>query len=231
MSRPLDIVVPVLNEAPTLDAFHARVQRLGYAAALIFVDNGSTDGTLERLAGHPEVRVIEHGVDRGYGASVRDGIAASDGEKIVIIDADLEYPPEAIPALLAALDRSAVVYCSRFRGERPPDMPLFRRFGNWLMSHVYNLLFHQRTTDLYTGMKGLRRSALDLGSLRQDGFEHGAEIAALIACSGLQIDELAVDYAPRQHGRSKMRHLPEAAKLVYWVFAYWWRSRGFRTHR
>ena len=99
VTRALDIVVPIRNEVDSIDEFHARVERLGLADALIFVDNASTDGTLERLAACPRVRVIRHATDEGWGASMRDGIAASDGELIVIIDADLEYPPEAIPRL------------------------------------------------------------------------------------------------------------------------------------
>jgi glycosyltransferase involved in cell wall biosynthesis len=223
MARPVDIVVPVFNEAGSIDEFIARVERIGLRDALIFVDNASTDGTLERLARHP-VRVLRHATNLGYGASVRDGIAASDGEKVVILDADLEFPPEAVPELLQALDRHAVVYCSRFRGATPPPMPRFRRFGNALASRLYNLLYGQHTTDVYTGMKGLRRRALPLHALRRNGFVHGAEIAALIAFSGQQIAEIAVDFAPRQGGRSKMRHIPETVKLLASLVGYWLRG-------
>lgn len=224
MPAGVDIVVPVLNEAANIDEFHRRVERLGLADSLIFVDNGSTDGTLERLARYPEVRVIRHATNLGYGTSLCDGIAAGTGERVVIIDADLEYPPEGIPALLAALERSPVVYCSRFCGGQPVAMPRARRFGNLLLSRGYNLLFHQRITDLYTGMKGLRRSALDLSGMRRAGFEHCVEIAALIAHSGLCIDEIAVEYRARRHGRSKMRHVRETLKLLFYLALY--RIRG-----
>jgi len=224
VTRALDIVVPIRNEVDSIDEFHARVERLGLADALIFVDNASTDGTLERLAACPRVRVIRHATDEGWGASMRDGIAASDGELIVIIDADLEYPPEAIPRLLEALREHPVVYCSRFRGARPPDMPLFRRLGNAWLSRLYNVLFHQHVTDFATGMKGLRRGALPLERLRRKGFEHGAEIAALVALSGHRIEEIAVEYAPRRRGRSKMRHFRETMKVVCYLL--WYRLRG-----
>ncbi len=214
MTRPVDIIVPILDEVACVDELIARVDRLGLASALIFVDNGSTDGTLERLAHYPHVRVIRHAVDEGYGASIRDGIAASDGEKIVIIDADLEYPPEAIPALLGGLDRAAAIYASRFLGAAPPAMSRLRRAGNGLVTGLYNRLFGQRITDLYTGLKGLRRAALPLDRLTRSGFEHAAEIAAVIAGAGHHIEEIAVDYAPRRRGRAKMRHLREGGKLV-----------------
>lgn len=225
MGRALDIIVPVLNEVATVDEFYTRVERLGLADALIFVDNASTDGTLERLAAYPRAQLIRHATNEGWGASVRDGIAASDGELIVLIDADLEYPPEAIPRLVEALERSPVVYASRFLGPRPPGMPLARRIGNALISGMYNRLFRQHTTDLATGMKALRRNAVPLSRLRQNGFEHGAEIAVLIAFSGHQIDEIAVEYMPRQRGRSKMRHVREALKVVGFFLLYWARGR------
>lgn len=222
--RPIDIVVPVLNEADNVDEFIARVARQGLGEALIFVDNGSTDGTLERLARHPEVTVIRHARNEGYGASIRDGIRAGCGEKILIIDADLEYPPEALPALAAALDRAPVVYASRFRGGAPAAMPLARRLGNAAFTALFNRLFGQHTTDLYTGMKGLRRDAVPLHRLRRRGFEHAAELSALAALSGHHIEEIAVTYTPRARGRSKMRHLPEALKLVAALIGY--RLRG-----
>jgi glycosyltransferase involved in cell wall biosynthesis len=219
--RPVDIIVPVLNEEATIDEFYARVERLGYADALVFVDNGSTDGTLDRLARHPNVRVIRHETNEGYGASVRDGFISSDGELFVVIDADLEYPPETIPRLIAALEAEPVVYCSRFLGPIPPAMPLLRRVGNRVVSALYNLLFRQATTDLYTGMKGLRRASLNLGVLEKGGFEHGAEIASLIALSGRRIAEIPVEYFPRNQGTSKMRHVPESLKLVFYILYYW----------
>jgi glycosyltransferase involved in cell wall biosynthesis len=219
----VDIVVPVHNEEASVDAFYRRMDALGLSRALIFVDNASTDATVARIEAFPDVRLIRHERDEGYGASVRDGSLASDAEYVVIIDADLEYPPERIPDLLDALRQHPVVYCSRFRGGRAPAMPLFRRIGNAVVSRLYNLLFRQSTTDLYTGMKGFRRTALPMHQLRKGGFEHGAEIAALIALCGHRIWDLPVEYRPREHGVSKMRHLPESLKLVGYVVAYWFR--------
>jgi glycosyltransferase involved in cell wall biosynthesis len=224
MTRALDIVVPVCNEAGTIDEFYARVERLGMAESLIVVDNASSDGTVERLAAYPRLRVIRHATNEGWGASVCDGIAASDGERIVVIDGDLEYAPEIIPSLLAALERNPVVYCSRFRGPRPPDMPLARRVGNALLTAVYNRLFDQQITDFATGMKGLQRTAVPFARLRQRGWEHGAEIAALIAFSGHRIAEIPVEYTPRTRGRSKLRPVREAIRVIGYLVAY--RVRG-----
>jgi len=222
-SESVDIVVPVFNEQDCIDAFYDRIERLGYADSLVFVDNASSDATVDRLLRHDGVRLVRHDRNEGYGASLRDGYLATSAELVVIIDVDLEYPPEAIPELLAALREHPVVYCSRFLGARPPEMALVRRIGNRTMSVLYNALFRQRTSDLYTGMKGFRRDALPFGGLRQNGFEHCAELAALIALEGHAIHEIPVEYTPRARGVSKMRHIPESAKLLFYLVAYWWR--------
>ena len=222
MSASLDIIVPVHDEEDSIDEFVERVRRLGYADALLFVDNASGDGTVERIRGHG-ARLLRHTRNEGYGASLRHGIAATQGELIVIIDADLEYPPETIPAVLHALRDHPVVYASRFLGTRPPAMPAFRRAGNAVATHLFNLLYRQHATDLYTGMKGMRRDALPLDLLRRDGFEHGVELAALITLAGHRIHDVPVEYRPRQRGRSKMRHVPETAKLLAYLLRYWLR--------
>jgi glycosyltransferase involved in cell wall biosynthesis len=227
MQPSFEIVVPVRNEESSIAEFYARLDRLGYADRLIFVDNASTDRTREIIDRLPTGRLIAHDVDEGYGASVRDGIVASDADFVVIIDADLEYPPEAIPELLEALRHHSVVYCSRFLG-RVPAMPVLRRLGNRLATGIYNALFHQQITDFYTGMKGLRKEALPFSTLRKQGFEHGAELGAMISLAGEKIQEVAVEYTPRSRGRSKMRHLPDGFKMIFYVVFYWVRCVVFR---
>jgi glycosyltransferase involved in cell wall biosynthesis len=215
----LDIVVPVLNEEASIDEFIARVERLGYAEALIFVDNASNDGTVDRIQRHPGCRLIRHARNEGYGASIRHGIEAGAGEVVVIVDADLEYPVESIPALLDSLSEHPVAYASRFLGPRPPEMPLARRLGNLLMTRLYNLLYRQRVTDLCTGMKAFRREAFPAAALTRDGFEHCIEFAVLSALLRHRIHEIAVDYHPRQKGVSKMQHIPEALKFCIYLLA------------
>ncbi|MEW5912231.1 MAG: glycosyltransferase family 2 protein [Thermodesulfobacteriota bacterium] len=214
-SEPVaDVVVPVLNEVEMLPRFLARVAALKLPLRLICVDNGSRDGTLELLRARPEITLIEHGRNLGYGRSLADGLLASRAERVVIIDADCEYPPEAIPVLLAGLERAPVVYASRFLGGRALDMSPLRQAGNRLLTAIFNLLYGQRLTDLYTGMKALRREAFQGLAFRYGGFEHVVELAAGLARRGLVLAEAPVEYTPRQTGRSKMRHLPEVLKAL-----------------
>ena len=216
----VDVVVPVLNEREMLPRFLDRVDSLGLPLHLIFVDNGSRDGTLDFLASRPEISVIAHGQNLGYGRSLADGLTASRAERVIIIDADGEYPPEAIPLLLKGLEKASVVYASRFLAGGKIDMSHTRAWGNRCLTGLFNLLYGQRLTDLYSGMKALRRPAFQGLSFKRSGFDQVVELAAKVSRREIQIAEVPVAYTPRHTGRSKMKHVPELLKAVYCLMAF-----------
>ncbi|MBI3210014.1 MAG: glycosyltransferase family 2 protein [Candidatus Solibacter usitatus] len=213
----VDIVVPIYNEAACLDELLERLTRACPSARLIFVDNGSTDGTLELLA-ERGVDTVKHATNEGYGKSLRDGIALGTRPIVLTIDADLEYPPESAPALLAALRHSPVVYGSRFMAGAS-GMSLPRRLGNRALTVLFNWICRQNLTDLYTGIKAFRREVFDGVRFRESGFDFVVEFA-VYAARNCRIAEVAVPYHSRASGRSKMRHVPDGlralAALVKW---------------
>lgn len=216
----IDVIVPVYNEEEILPEFHRRVTALNLPLNLIYVDNASTDCSVEIIAGFEGASLIRHQTNEGYGGSLLDGIAQSTNEKIVIIDADCEYPPEAIPELVEQLDHVEVVYTSRFLGGRNRFMPRTKRWGNQLISALFNLLFDQQVTDLYTGCKAFRRSALYEVKLTRKGFEHVLELGVAFARRKIDIREIGVEFTPRHTGEAKMQHLSETLKYLYLTFFY-----------
>lgn len=232
MAVSVDIVIPVFNEADTVEELFARLGAACPQARLVFVDNASTDGTLGILERLPGVRLVRHSSNLGYGRSLLDGIAASDGERIIMIDGDLEYHPEDVPAVVDALTHSAAVYASRFLGHSlaEPVMPLTRRVGNGVVTAVFNALYGQRLTDLCTGLRGVQRSALPPRGLGE-GFEMALQLAALMSEAGVRIAEVPVRYTPRTRGRSKMRHIPEFVKFAHVLVDIKVRSRKSRGGR
>src|SRR5438477_1226865 len=201
-----DVVVPVYNEEGAVEELVARLVRACPEARLVFVDNASTDRTPDILARLPAVTLIRHARNLGYGRSIADGIRAGTGERIVMIDSDLEYLPEDVPRLAHALGTMPAVYGSRFLGTHADRRAAsaFRSLGNRVVTEAFNLLFAQHLTDLYTGLRAVRRSALPPGGLRSPGFEIVVEIAALLARAGIPIHEVPIGYVPRRTGRSKM---------------------------
>ncbi len=227
MFQGTDIVIPIFNEEEAVPELLSRLRSACPGAHLIFVDNASTDRTCERLAAEPDLELIRHEQNLGYGRSLLDGMRAARGEKLVVIDADLEYLPEDIPALLQGLATAPVVYGSRFLGlkERPAAMQWHRALGNRLVTGLFNRLFGQALTDLYTGIRGFRRDVLPLDSPLSPGFEFVLEISAYLAHAGHRLDEVPAGYAPRRSGRSKMRHIPEFAKFVRRLIRLRWQLR------
>lgn len=221
----VDVIVPVYNEEEILPEFHRRLRALGLPLNIIYVDNFSHDRSVEIISAFADAKLIRHDRNEGYGTSLVDGIGASDNEKIIIIDADCEYPPEAIPELINRLDDADVVYTSRFLDGKNDFMPLTKRLGNRLISRLFNLLYRQQLTDLYTGCKGLRRSALAGINLSCKGFEHVLELGVKLAVNQARTAEIPVRFTPRHTGVAKMQHLTETAKYFYLIFLYYFTVR------
>ncbi|MCB1615798.1 MAG: glycosyltransferase family 2 protein [Pseudomonadales bacterium] len=224
-NRPLaDVIVPVYNEAECLETFYRRVKALGIELNLIFIDNNSEDDSCKIMETFEGVTLIRHKKNEGYGGSILDGIAQSGNENIIIIDADCEFPPECIPALLENLNKNAVVHASRLKNKKSAKaagMPYMKWLGNYLISALFNMLFKQSTTDLYTGCKALKRSALDSLALKQTGFEHVLELSARLAQKGYRIQEIPVDFVPRSTGISKMQHVSELGKFLFFLVCFY----------
>jgi len=214
LASGLDIVVPAYNEEATIGELLVRLRRSCPGATVIVVDNGSSDGTVGVVEREREVRLVRHERNLGYGASLRDGIEAGDGPRIVMIDADLEYLPEDVPELDRALDSADAVFGSRFLSAGQQPRSAVWSLGNRTVTGVFNLLFAQRLTDLCTGLRGIRRAALPADGFRRTGFDVVIEIAAALARRGARLVEVPIGYVPRTRGRSKMRHGREAARFV-----------------
>ena len=143
----VSLVIPAYNESASIAAVIERLDALERELEVIVVDDGSVDDTLEIVERHAEhaahVRVLRHERNRGKGAAVRTGIAASTGQFVVIQDADLEYDSVDIPKLLGPLDEGVadVVYGTRLRGGEPQRAHMFWHLvGNRLLSLLTNVL-------------------------------------------------------------------------------------------
>jgi dolichol-phosphate mannosyltransferase len=223
----VSIITPFFDEEQTLGVLleRAAAARLppGMTRELVLVDDGSRDGSNRIAAGfvgrNPDAaRLITLPRNLGKGAAMRRGLAAAQGDIVVVQDADLEWDPADYLRLLAPYADPAVsvVFGSRLLGNQARCIYYHYYLGGRTLSAWTNLLFGSRLTDEPTGMKSFRRSALDGIVLGADGFDFDPELVARLLQAGHTIHEIPVRYQPRtfQEGK-KVR--PRDGLRALWV--------------
>jgi glycosyltransferase involved in cell wall biosynthesis len=227
----LSIIVPVYNEARTVGEVLRRVQSVAVPKEIIFVDDGSTDGTRDILAlcaDEPEVRVIYHTRNQGKGAALATAFRAVKGDLVIIQDADLEYDPADYIRLLDPLltGEADVVFGSRFlESQFVPKMALSHFLANWLLTRFSNLFTALRLTDMETGYKLFRKEVLAKISptLRQQRFGIEPELTAKVARCRCRVKEIPIRYSPRTRAEGKKIRWRDGIKAVWCIlrYAYW----------
>jgi glycosyltransferase involved in cell wall biosynthesis len=215
----VSFLIPAYNEAATIGEVLERIAQLGLDCQLIVVDDGSTDETpaiAERHGAH-----VVRQENRGKGAAIRTAIPLIDGEIAVIQDADMEYDPVDVPALIEPIERGVadVVYGSRLSGGRPQRAYLFwHRVGNRFLGLLTGVLFNTTLTDMETGYKAFRSDVLRSLDLRQDDFSIEPEITGKVCNRKLRIYELPIAYYGRTYAEGKKITWRDGFKAVWVLF-------------
>jgi len=207
----LSVVIPVYNEAKTLEQVIVRVRETHLPMELICVDDGSTDGTrevLERLASEQNIKTVFHAKNQGKGAALRTGFLEATGDIVVVQDADMEYDPQDLKLLLQPiLDGSAdVVYGSRFSGADRAVSPLWHLAANKLITVLFNVFHGHRFTDVETCYKLFRRELIQkvAPKLREKRFGIELEMTArLLKDRDIRFHERPIRYARRSYAQGK----------------------------
>jgi len=201
----VSVVVPLLNEESSLEELYreiaAALEPRGEPFEVVFVDDGSTDGSLAALGrihdAMSNVVIVQLRRNFGKAAALQAGFLEARGEVIVTIDADLQDDPAEIPQLLAKLDEGFdLVSGWKTRRNDPFLRKLFSRVFNWTTGLISGVRLH----DVNCGLKAYRAEVLQ--DMRLYGELHRF-IPVLAAYQGYRIAEIPVNHRPRQHGRSR----------------------------
>ena len=204
----LSVLIPAYNEIKSIDTLLEKVQAVPLTKEIIIVDDGSTDGTREKLATYqsvPNIKVVFHEHNQGKGAAIRTAITHMTGTIAIVQDADLEYEPQDYPALVQPIveGKEKVVYGSRFL--KPENRHSYMSFyiGGQVVTLLTNILYNQRLTDEPTCYKVFDTDFLRSIPLECTRFEFCPEVTAKVAKRGIRIKELPISYYPRSIAEGK----------------------------
>jgi glycosyltransferase involved in cell wall biosynthesis len=212
--------MPVFNERLRLERAVDAVLAANVSddLELLIVDDGSTDGTREILregSWPAEVRVIYHDRNRGKGAAIRTALAEARGLYTTIMDADLEYEPSDIPALLGPLragDAQAVFGTRGFQSHSAYSF--WYVVGNRAVTFAANLLYNSWVSDMMTGQKAMSTELFRSLELRAGGFAIEAEITARLLRGGVRIYEVPITYTARSREEGKKLTAVDGLRVV-----------------
>lgn len=226
----LSIIVPVYNEEKTIAQVLDKISKLKIPRVekeIIVIDDGSTDKTVSKIKDlrlKENFKFLRHEKNMGKGSAVRTGIDNSNGDYIIIQDADLEYDVNDIPRLLSYLkSNKGVVYGTRLA--RFPHLSdeerrlqfLIHYLGNRFLSLLTSVLYGQWITDMETCYKLFPRSAVSDIILRSKRFDFEPEITSKLLKKGLKIREVPIKTKPRGYEEGKKLNTIRDGTIALWT--------------
>lgn len=229
--KKLSIIIPVYNESAHIEEVINKIQAVKLPAEiakeLILVDDGSSDGTTEKLKQYRDnSTMIVHSsrINFGKGTAIRVGLTYATGDYILIQDGDLEYDPQDYLKLLEPVlnNGAKVVYGSRFMNAKGKIKGM--HWANWLANMLLrlqtNVLYGANLTDEATAYKLFSRNVFEGVSLRSKRFEFCPEVTAKVLKAGYKIFEVPISYNPRSLIEGKKITWRDGVEAFWTLFKY-----------
>jgi glycosyltransferase involved in cell wall biosynthesis len=212
------VLVPCLNEAPTIARVVDDFRRELPDAAVWVIDNGSTDGTADIAADHGAH--VLHESRRGKGFAMRAAFRKIDADIYVMVDGDDTYPAESVHALLAPVlaGQADMSVGSRTMRGTTSDFRALNRLANAFYPFVIRTLVHVRLTDVLSGLRAMTREFVEGVPIVSQGFEIEVELTVKAAERHFRIVEVPIDLRPRPEGSfSKVSLLGDGSRVLWTI--------------
>lgn len=230
----LSIVIPVYNEGKTIAVTLARIKAVqlqnGITKQFIIVNDCSTDDSVAAIEMYKnqhrelDIQLFNHPVNKGKGAALHTGIAAANGDYVIIQDADLEYNPEEYKILLQPLEDGVadVVYGSRFMGGKPHRILFFwHTIGNKFLTLLSNMFANLNLSDMETCYKIFRSEIIKSINLKEKRFGFEPEVTQKIArIKNIRIYEVGISYYGRTYDEGKKIGWKDGVRAIFCILKY-----------
>jgi glycosyltransferase involved in cell wall biosynthesis len=223
----LSVVVPAYNEQETIETVIEALIDVPYLLEIVVVNDGSKDRTgdiLDRLVQkYPIITAIHHSVNQGKTAALKNGFKATQGEIVIVQDADLEYDPQEIIEVIRPIiqKRADVVYGSRFLVRKASRVLYFYHFlANKFLTLLSNLLTNVNMTDVETCYKAFRGEIIRNMIIKSKGFGFEIEVTAKIAKLNCRIYEVPISYYGRTYEEGKKIGMKDGIQAIGYIIYY-----------
>lgn len=215
-SKMISVVIPAYNEekgiSKVLTDLKTILDNTHLQYEIIIVDDGSSDKTAEIVQKQDFAKLIQHPINRGYGAALKTGIKSANGDWILITDADGTYPNESIPELLKYSDEYDMVVGAR-TGENV-NIPQYRRPAKLFLTKLANYLVGTKIPDLNSGMRLFRKEdSMKYFHILPSGFSFTTTITLSYLSDGFLVKYVPIDYHER-HGSSKIKPFRDGMNFI-----------------
>jgi glycosyltransferase involved in cell wall biosynthesis len=222
----LSVLMPAYNEESTIANVLRRVLALGpMVKEIVVVDDGSKDDTAAAVeavaATDGRVRFFRQPKNMGKTAAIREALARCDGEVIIIQDADLEYDPSEIPAVVAPIieGHADVAYGSRFLVRRAARVLYFYHYlANTFLTFLSNVLTNRNFTDIETCYKAFRAGVVKPMVLTSRGFGMEVEMTAMVCKTKARTYEVPISYYGRSYEEGKKIGVRDGIMAIWYIF-------------
>lgn len=227
--RSVSIVIPVFNEANTIESLIKTVQAsdtLGLSKEIVVVNDASTDTTGQVLSKVKGIKVLTHPHNLGKGAAIKTGFSKASGDIVLIQDADLEYSPADFPKLLEPFFsfHADAVIGTRFRGDSARRVIYYtHQLANNILTMYSNLLTNFNLTDMECGYKAFKRAVVKELTPKLVSQRFGIEpelIARLAKIKGIKLYEVGIRYQGRTYEEGKKIGVIDGIKALYEITVY-----------
>lgn len=217
ISNGVSIIIPVYNEregiSHVIESMQSLREKHGSRWEIIVVDDGSTDGTSDVLKNIQDVVLVQHSLNRGYGAAIKTGIKHAKYDTIIISDADGTYSANDIPKLLGQLSKCEMVVGNRENS----NFLSARRLAKWIITRLANYLTGVKIPDLNSGLRAMKKDIVTkFLHLLPDGFSFTTTITLAMLTNDYDVEFVPIEYKMRS-GKSKIRPIRDTLNFIQLV--------------